>query len=232
MPPFMFMSLDPLYVFLVLPAVLFAMLAQMRVSGSFKKYSKQQTSKGVTGYEAAREILRSAGVYDVQIERVKGKLTDHFDPRSNVIRLSDSVHDAATVAAVGVAAHEAGHAIQYAVGYTPIKLRSAILPVTSIGSKLAMPLVIIGFMFDMMGLINLAILMFGTVVVFQLITLPVELNASRRAIDALRDTKLLAVDEIPASRRVLTAAALTYVGALAVSLMQLLRLVLLANRRR
>jgi len=228
----LYMPFDPLYVYLVLPAILFAMLAQFMVSGSFKKYSKQLTSKRITGAEAAREVLRYAGVSDVRIERVRGNLTDHFDPRSNVIRLSDSVFDAPTVAAVGVAAHEAGHAIQYAVSYAPIKIRMAILPVTSIGSKLAMPLAIFGFAFELTGLINLAILLFGAVVVFQLITLPVEFNASGRAVEALRDTKLLTFEELPGSKKVLTAAALTYVGALAVSLMQLLRFVLLARRRR
>ena len=228
----LYMPFDPLYVYLVLPAMLFALWAQAMVKSSFKKYSKQRTSKGVSGYEAAREILRDAGVFDVTIERVGGNLTDHFDPRSNVIRLSESVYDAQTVAAVGVAAHEAGHAIQYAMGYSPIKVRTAILPITSIGSKLALPVALFGFALDMTGLINLAILLFGVVVLFQLVTLPVEFNASRRAINALRDTKLLTIDEIPASRKVLTAAAMTYVGALAVSLMQLLRFILLSQRRR
>jgi Zn-dependent membrane protease YugP len=226
------MFFDPLYFILVLPAVLFAMLAQFRVSSSFKKYSEELTKKGVTGAQAAREVLRLAGVDDVRIEKAPGHLTDHYDPRENVIRLSESVYDAQTVAAVGVAAHEAGHAIQYAHGYGPIRLRMAILPVTNIGSKLALPLVILGFVLEMVGLINIGILLFGVVVVCQLVTLPVEFNASSRAIAALSESGLLTEDEMPGSKKVLSAAALTYVGALAVSLAQLLRLVLLSRRRR
>jgi len=163
---------------------------------------------------------------------VRGNLTDHFDPRDNVIRLSESVYDTPSVAAVGVAAHEAGHAIQYANAYIPMKIRATIIPVTSIGSKMAIPLVLIGILLEMTGLINIGILLFGTVVVFQLITLPVEFNASRRAINILDEARLLTREEIPASKKVLSAAALTYVGALALSLAQLLRLVMLAGRRR
>ncbi|MCL2408726.1 MAG: zinc metallopeptidase [Oscillospiraceae bacterium] len=228
--PFMFF--DPLYIYLVLPAVLLAMLAQFRVSSSFKKYSQEITQKGVSGADAACEVLRRAGIDDVRIERVQGHLADHYDPRENVIRLSEAVHDAQSVAAVGVAAHEAGHAIQYAHGYFPIRLRMAILPVTNIGSKLALPLVLIGILFEMMQLVNIGILLFGTVAVFQLITLPVEFNASRRAITALSESGLLTADEIPGSKKVLSAAALTYVGALAVSLAQLLRFVMISRRRR
>jgi len=228
----LYWAFDPLYLYLVLPALLFAMWAQFKVKSSFKKYSQQRTSKGITGAAAARDILRTAGLHDVKIEKISGNLTDHFDPRANVIRLSDSVHDAANVAAVGVAAHEAGHAMQYAKGYFPIKLRSAILPITSVGSKLAVPLIILGFAFDFTGLINVAIVLFGAVTFFQLVTLPVEFNASRRAMSALGDTGLLNHDELPASRKVLTAAALTYVAALAVSLVYLIRFILLANRRR
>ncbi|MCL2401168.1 MAG: zinc metallopeptidase [Oscillospiraceae bacterium] len=226
------MFFDPLYFILVLPAVLLAMLAQLRVSSSFKKYSEVRTQNGVTGAEAAQEVLRRAGVDNVRIEKAQGHLTDHYDPRDNVIRLSESVYDAQTVAAVGVAAHEAGHAIQYAHGYGPIRFRMAILPMTNIGSTLALPLVILGFVLEMAGLIYIGILLFGAVVVFQLVTLPVEFNASRRAIVALRESGLLTEDEMPGSKKVLSAAALTYVGALAVSLAQLLRLVLLSRRRR
>ena len=228
----LYWAFDPLYVYLVLPALLFAMWAQFKVKGSFKKYSGQRTSKGITGAAAAREILRCAGLHNVKIERVSGSLTDHFDPRANVIRLSDSVHDAPNVAAVGVAAHEAGHAMQYAAGYFPIKIRAAILPITSVGSKLALPLAILGFAFNFTGLINIAIVLFGAVTLFQLITLPVEFNASRRAIGELGSTGILSHDELPASRKVLAAAALTYVAALAVSLVHLIRFILLANRRR
>jgi len=230
--PFFFFPFDPLYLYLVLPALLFSLWAQFRVKRSFNVYSKQRIMKGTTGAEAASEILRRAGVTDVRIERVSGNLTDHFDPRENVVRLSESVHDSATVAAVGVAAHEAGHAIQYAVHYSPIKIRTAILPITRFGSSLAIPLVLFGIFFEMTGLINLGIILFGAVVLFQLVTLPVEFNASRRAMQALRDTGLLASAELPGSRKVLSAAALTYVGALAVSLAQFLRFVIIARRRR
>jgi len=227
-----FNPFDPMFLVLVVPAMIFSMWAQHQVSSSFKKYSQQQTSKRLTGAQAARAVLNDAGITNVQIERVQGHLTDHFDPRTNVIRLSTSVHDSTSVAAVGVAAHEAGHAIQYANKYAPMRLRAAIIPVTNIGSKLAMPLVLIGLLADMTGLINIGILLFTTVVLFQLVTLPVEFNASSRAIKTLDSSALLARDEVPAARKVLTAAALTYVGALAVSLAQLLRLVLLSRRRR
>ena len=223
---------DPLFLILVVPAMLFSMWAQHKVQSSFRKYSQQQTSKRLTGAQAARAVLNEAGVTGVEIEKVPGSLTDHFDPRTNVIRLSESVFDSTSVAAVGVAAHEAGHAIQYANKYVPIKLRAAIIPATNIGSKLSIPLVLIGLLMSMPGLINIGILLFGTVVIFQLITLPVEFNASSRAIRILDNSALLTRDEVPASRKVLTAAALTYVGALAVSLAQLLRLVLLARGRR
>jgi len=201
------------------------------VKSSFKKYSKQRTNNGMTGADAALHVLQQAGIDNVRIERIHGNLTDHFDPRDNVIRLSDSVYDAPSVAAVGVAAHEAGHAVQYSASYVPMKIRSAIIPVTSIGSQMAMPIVFLGIVFSFPGLINIGILLFGAVVVFQLITLPVEFNASRRAINALRETGLLTTEELPASKKVLTAAAMTYVGALAVSLAQMLRLLMMTRKR-
>ena len=228
----LYMPFDELYIFLVLPTIIFAMWAQFRVTSSFKKYSKQRSARGLTGADAAQAVLNDAGVSGVRIERVQGNLTDHFDPRANVIRLSEGVFDSPSIAAVGVAAHEAGHAIQYANAYFPMKIRSAIIPVTNIGSKLSIPLVLIGLMLDMTGLINVGILLFGAVVLFQLITLPVEFNASRRAISILDKSGVLTREEIPASRKVLTAAALTYVGALAVSLAQLLRFMTIAGRRR
>jgi len=227
----LFMPFDPLFLVLVLPTMIFAMWAQHRVTSSFKQYSQIHISRGMTGAQAASEVLRQAGVYGVQIERVDGHLTDHFDPRDNAIRLSESVYDATTVAAVGVAAHEAGHAIQHANGYVPMRIRAAIIPVTNIGSKLAMPLILIGFLMGMTGLINIGILLFGAVVIFQLVTLPVEFNASRRAIASLESSAILAGDELAGSKRVLTAAALTYVGALAVSLAQLIRLIAISRRR-
>ncbi|MDD4774685.1 MAG: zinc metallopeptidase [Eubacteriales bacterium] len=223
---------DPLYLILVLPAFIFSLWAQAMVSGRFKKYSAQRTINGVTGADAARQVMERAGVHNVQIERAAGNLSDHYDPRTNVIRLSENVYDTASVAAVGVAAHEAGHAIQYASSYAPIRLRAAIIPVTNIGSKLSVPLIIIGMLLEMTGLINIGIILFGTVVVFQLITLPVEFNASRRAVSSLSQTGLLNDDELSGSKKVLSAAALTYIGALAVSLAQLIRLLAVSRRRR
>lgn len=227
----LFMPFDPLYFLLVLPAFIFALWAQHKVTSSFKMYSKEQTQNGLTGAAAAQAVLRYVGVTNVRIEKTKGHLTDHFDPRSNVIRLSESVYDSPSVAAVGVAAHEAGHAIQYASSYAPMKVRAAIIPVTSIGSKLAVPLVLIGLIMGMTGLINIGIILFGAVVIFQLVTLPVEFNASRRAITVLEGSALLTRQEVEGSKKVLSAAALTYVGALAVSLAQLIRLVAISRRR-
>lgn len=223
---------DPLYLFLVLPAFIFSLWAQAMVSSRFKKYSAQRTINGITGVDAARQVMERAGVYNVPIERVTGNLSDHYDPRTNVIRLSENVYDTASVAAVGVAAHEAGHAIQYATSYAPIRMRAAIIPVTNIGSKLSVPLIIIGMLMEMTGLINIGIILFGTVVVFQLITLPVEFNASRHAVSSLSQTGLLNDDELSGSKKVLSAAALTYVGALAVSLAQLIRMLAVSRRRR
>ena len=197
-----YMPFDTLYLFLVLPAFVFSIWAQFRVTGSFKKYSKQLTKNRITGAEAAREILRQSGIDDVRVERVGGNLSDHFDPKTNVIRLSENVYDTPSVAAVGVAAHEAGHAVQYAGGYAPIKIRAAIIPVTNIGSKLAIPLILIGLFTNLTGFINIGIILFGTIVVFQLITLPVEFNASRRAVKILGESGILAGDELPASNTV------------------------------
>ena len=237
MPPegeslMLYTPFDPLYLFLVLPAFIFSLWAQAMVSSRFKKYSAQRTINGITGVDAARQVMERAGVYNVPIERVTGNLSDHYDPRTNVIRLSENVYDTASVAAVGVAAHEAGHAIQYATSYAPIRMRAAIIPVTNIGSKLSVPLIIIGMLMEMTGLINIGIILFGTVVVFQLITLPVEFNASRHAVSSLSQTGLLNDDELSGSKKVLSAAALTYVGALAVSLAQLIRMLAVSRRRR
>ena len=221
-----FYGIDIYYIILVLPAIFFSLWAQAKVNSAFNRYSKQRTYSGMTGYEAARRILSANGLYDVNIERVSGHLSDHYDPRANVIRLSDSVFNSNSVAAVGVAAHEAGHAVQYATGYAPIKLRAAIIPITNIGSTLSMPLVILGFIMGAQPLVNLGILLFATVAVFQLVTLPVEFNASRRAVKALEMGGTMADDEIDGVKSVLSAAALTYVAALAVSLANLLRLIL------
>lgn len=221
------MFLDYYYIILVLPAIIFAMIAQVKVNTTFNKYSRVRTRRGITGADAARAVLEANGVGGVRIERVSGNLTDHYDPRTNVIRLSDSVYDADTVAAVGVAAHEAGHAVQYAQQYVPIKLRAAIIPVTQIGSSLAMPMIFIGMFIDAFSLIKLGLIFFFMSVLFQLLTLPVEINASNRAIDAIAATQILGEDELPGAQKTLTAAALTYVAALMVALAQFLRLFLI-----
>lgn len=219
------------YIIYVLPALLISLAAQIAVKSSFSKYSKVYCA--MTGAQAARRVLEINGVSGVRIERVSGQLTDHFDPRTNVIRLSESVYDAASISAVGVAAHEAGHAVQYAKGYVPIKLRSAILPVSQIGSQLSMPLLLIGIILSFELLINLGIIFFCAALLFQLVTLPVEFNASRRAMSAIESGYLLTDERsVKGARSVLRAAAMTYVAAVIVSVMQLLRLLSLAGRRR
>ncbi len=223
--------IDYYYIVLVLPAVVFAIWAQTRVSGTFKKYSQQRTSRGITGAQAAQAVLNENGVSGVRIERVSGNLTDHFDPRTNTIRLSDSVYDSTSVAAVGVAAHEAGHAVQYSDEYGPIKFRTAIIPVTQIGSTLSWPLLLIGLLFNIEALMFAGIAFFALATLFQLVTLPVEFNASSRAIAALDGANILSPEELPGAKKTLSAAALTYVAALAVSLAQLLRLVLIFGGR-
>ena len=228
---------DWTYIVYVLPAVIFAMWASANVNGTFKKYAKIHSRKGITGAEAARRVLDSKGLTNVRIERVSGNLTDHYDPKTNVIRLSDSVYSDTSEAAIGVACHEAGHAMQYAESYAPIKLRNAIIPVTNIGSKLSIPLILVGIFLSYLSdyLIIFAyvgIICFAFSTVFQLVTLPTEFNASRRALAAIDDCGILDSEERSGAKKVLSAAALTYVAALAVSLMQLLRLITLVNRRR
>lgn len=219
-------------ILIVLPALIFTIWAQVRVNSSFKKYSGMSVHGGLTGARAARKILDANGLYDVKIERVRGSMTDHFDPRTNTVRLSETVHDVASVAAVGVAAHEVGHAIQHAKGYFPIKIRMTIIPVTKIGSMLAMPLFLIGLIFTLPGLLLFGIVLYSFVTLFQLVTLPVEFNASRRALNTLSGDKMLDGEELRGARAVLSAAAMTYVAALATSLLTLLRLLVLANNRR
>ena len=224
---------DWTYIFIVLPCLIIAMLTSAKVNSTFKRYSKQISARGITGHEAAMRVLRANGVTDVRIERVAGNLTDHYDPRANVIRLSAPVYDSASTAAIGVACHEAGHAVQYAESYAPIKLRAAIIPITNIGSKLALPLILLGVLFgSSYTLIYLGIGMFAMSLVFQLVTLPVEFNASRRAMQAIEDTEILYGDELTGARKTLTAAAMTYVAAVAVAAAQLLRLILLFGGRR
>lgn len=223
---------DWTYLVLVLPCVVLAMWAQHNVNATFNKYQSVYSRRRITGAQAASMVLRQNGVSGVRIEETSGRLTDHYDPRSNVIRLSNSVYHSTSVASIGVACHEAGHAVQYAKGYAPIQLRSAIIPLTNIGSALSMPLLIAGLIFNFEKLALLGIALFGLSTLFQLVTLPVEINASRRALAAIEQGGLLYDDEYPMARKTLTAAALTYVAALAVSLAQLLRLVILFGGRR
>lgn len=223
-------------VIILIPAMILAFWAQIKVDSTFKKYARISNRHGLTGAEAARRVLDAGGLYHIRIEQVAGHLTDHYDPRAGVIRLSASVYGSTGIAAVGVAAHEAGHACQHAEGYAPLKLRNAIIPITNIGSRLALPLFIIGLIFSAAPigewLMLLGILFFSFSTVFQLVTLPTEFNASGRALRVLEDGGLLATDELPAARATLKAAAMTYVAALAMSLAQLFRLILLFNNRR
>lgn len=234
--PYYYYGFDWTYFVLILPCVLLAAVASARVNSTFRRYSKQISARRITGAEAARRVLAANGVYGVQIQQVAGNLTDHFDPKSNVIRLSSGVYDSCSTAAIGVACHEAGHAVQYAQNYFPIKLRAAIIPITNFGSKLAMPLILIGILLGFLGnfsyfLVDLGILCFSLSLIFQLITLPVEFNASRRAISTIEEQGLLTYDEQRGAKKTLRAAAMTYVAAVAVSLAQLLRLILLFGGR-
>ena len=234
---FYYYGFDLTYVILVLPCVIFSLWASARVNSTFKKYSNQFSRRRITGADAAQRVLHANGVRNVRIERVGGDLTDHYDPKANVIRLSDSVYSSTSTAAIGVACHEAGHAVQYAQNYAPIKLRAAIIPITNIGSKLAMPLILIGLLLTFMEnfsyfFVYLGIACFGLSLVFQLVTLPVEFNASRRAMEAIADSDILTSEEQVGARKTLSAAAMTYVAATAVALAQLLRLLLIFGGRR
>lgn len=226
-----FYPYDYYYLILVVPALLISLWAQLKVKSTFNRYEQVYARQGITAAQAARRILDQNGLYGVRIEMTGGKLTDHYDPRTNVIRLSQSVYNSPSVAALGVAAHEAGHAVQYGVNYLPIKIRNGLVPVTNICSSLSIPLVIIGFIMSARPLVIAGILLFAAVAVFQFVTLPVEFNASRRAIAVLGESGMLDEGELQGAKRVLSAAAMTYVAALLVSLAQLLRLVLLANQR-
>ena len=228
-------------IIIMIPALIFSLWAQFKVNSTFKKYARIRNRRGLTGADVARRVLDANGLHHVNIEHVRGHLTDHYDPRANVIRLSDSVYGSTGIAALGVAAHEAGHAVQHAVGYAPIKLRTAIIPLTRFGSFMAMPLFIIGMLFagasymgnDIGAIFMMAgILFFSFSTLFQLVTLPTEFNASSRAMKALDNGGILASDELSAARATLSAAAMTYVAALATSLASLLRLILIFNRRR
>lgn len=231
MPVGYYYGFDWTYLVFVLPALIFSLWASFNVKSTFARYTKVASERGMTGYDAARMILDANGLYDVQIGRISGDMTDHFDPKTNMIRLSDTVYDVRSAAALGVAAHEAGHAVQYAVGYYPMKLRASIIPLTNLGSTIAWPLVLLGVMLSAEPLAKIGVLLFGTVVVFQLVTLPVEFNASRRALEALK-SRGMSGDGLDAAKKVLTAAALTYVAALAAALGNFLRLLSIANRSR
>ena len=228
---------DWTYLVLVVPCILLSLWASASVKNTFKRYSTQYSVRKITGADAAARVLRNNGVQNVRIERISGNLTDHFDPKTNVIRLSDTVYDSTSTAAIGVACHEAGHAVQYATHYGPIKLRAAIIPVTNFGSKIAMPLILLGILLSFAGslsytLVYLGIACFGLSLVFQLITLPVEFNASSRAIRAITDAGILSSQELVGAKKTLKAAAMTYVAATAVALAQLLRLIVLFGGRR
>ena len=237
MPYGYYYGFDWTYLVLVLPCVILSLWASSSVKNTFKRYSSQYSQRRITGADAAQRVLASNGVYGVRIERVAGNLTDHFDPKTNVIRLSDGVYDSTSTAAIGVACHEAGHAVQYAKNYGPIKLRAAIIPITNFGSKLAMPLILLGIVLSFLGnfsyaLVYLGIACFGLSLVFQLVTLPVEFNASHRAVRAINDAGILTQDELVGAKKTLKAAAMTYVAATAVSLAQLLRLIIIFGGRR
>lgn len=228
MPYFYF---DYYYLILIIPALLISLWAQFKVKSTFSKYSKVFATRGYTAAQIARYILDSNGLTGVRVERVAGDLSDHFDPRTNVVRLSDSVYNSTSVAAIGVAAHEVGHAIQYAENYSPMKFRSAIIPITQIGSTLSMPLIFLGVLFSLQPIVTIGIVFFSFATLFQLITLPVEFNASNRALKILEDRDYLYGEELKGAKRTLTAAAMTYVAALIVSAMQLLRLILIFGNR-
>lgn len=227
------MYFDPTYV-LVLIGALISMVASINVNSTYRRFSTMMSMRGVRAEEAAQRILHDAGIYDVRIERIRGELTDHYSPSEKVLRLSDAVYGSTSVAAIGVAAHECGHAIQHKVGYVPLSLRSFSVPVANIGSKLSWPLILIGLLIGYTPLAQIGVILFLAVVLFQLITLPVEFNASHRALQVLKQDSMLSMDELSGARKVLTAAALTYVAALFSTILQLLRLVMIVNggRRR
>lgn len=232
-----FYGFDWTYLYIVLPCLLLSLWASSSVNSTFKRYSKQLSSRGITGRDAAICVLEAHGITNVRVERIAGNLTDHFDPKTNVIRLSDNVYDSTSTAAIGVACHEAGHAVQYATEYFPMKVRAAIIPATNIGSRLAMPLILLGVLFGIGGsysytLVYAGIACFSLSLVFQLVTLPVEFNASRRAMQAIAGRGILTPQEQKGARKTLTAAAMTYVAAVAVAAAQLLRLILLFGGRR
>lgn len=225
---------DPTYILVVIGAVI-CMIASARVKGTFNKYSQLRSMSGMNGAQVAQRVLQAAGIYDVQVRHVSGCLTDHYDPRTKTVNLSDPVYNATSVAALGVAAHECGHAIQHAKSYAPLSIRSALVPIANFGSMLAWPVILIGLLFNTRSsglIIDIGILLFSAAVLFQLVTLPVEFDASRRALVMLRTQGILADDELKYTRRVLKSAALTYVASAAAAILQLLRIILITNGRR
>ena len=228
------MYFDPTYV-LVLLGVVICMVASAKMNSTFNKYSRVRNHSGMTGRDAAEQILHREGLYDVRIEHISGNLTDHYDPRTKVVRLSDATYNSTSVAALGVAAHECGHAVQHATGYVPLKIRGSLVPVANFGSSIAWPLIILGLFFNGRSsamFINFGILAFSLAVLFQIVTLPVEFNASNRALKILGNSGMLYESEVKDTRKVLTAAALTYVAGAASAILQLLRILLLTNNRR
>ena len=225
---------DPTYILVVIGAVI-CMIASARVKGTFNKYSQLRSMSGMNGAQVAQRVLQAAGIYDVQVRHVSGSLTDHYDPRTKTVNLSDPVYNATSVAALGVAAHECGHAIQHAKSYAPLSIRSALVPIANFGSMLAWPVILIGLLLNTRSsglIIDIGILLFSAAVLFQLVTLPVEFDASRRALIMLRTQGILADDELKYTRRVLKSAALTYVASAAAAILQLLRIILITNGRR
>ena len=225
---------DPTYILVVIGAVI-CMIASARVKGTFNKYSQLRSMSGMNGAQVAQRVLQAADIYDVQVRHVSGSLTDHYDPRTKTVNLSDPVYNATSVAALGVAAHECGHAIQHAKSYAPLSIRSALVPIANFGSMLAWPVILIGLFFNTRSsglIIDIGILLFSAAVLFQLVTLPVEFDASRRALVMLRTQGILADDELKYTRRVLKSAALTYVASAAAAILQLLRIILITNGRR
>lgn len=228
------MYFDSTYI-LVLIGLIICLGASAKMKSTFSKYSRVRNHAGMTGRDAAEQVLRRAGIYDVRVEHISGDLTDHYDPRTKVLRLSDATYGSTSVAAVGVAAHECGHAIQHATGYAPLQLRSLLVPVANFGSSIAWPLILIGLIFNNQSsvlFLNLGIFAFSLAVLFQLVTLPVEFNASRRAVQILGSSGMLYGEEVDATKKVLTAAALTYVAGTTSAILQLLRLILISNSRR
>ena len=228
------MFYDPTYI-LVMIGVVICLLASAKMNSTFSKYSRVRSHSGMTGKEAAEALLHREGIYDVRVEYVAGNLTDHYDPRSKVLRLSNATYQQTSVAAIGVAAHECGHAIQHARGYAPLSIRSALVPVANFGSSIAWPLIIIGLIMNSQTsqlFLNLGVIAFSMAVLFQIVTLPVEFNASRRALKILGNTGMLYPDEVRETRKVLTAAALTYVAGASSAILQLLSLIMISNSRR